>query len=284
MIYKEVLATTTRIYLTMRPLRSQVRQPKEICYYDEPRPRPELPIDVDHAIKYNRGLRRSELPKQPTGESIGRLLDACRQKHSYGAVEWATAVASREWNCRREIMVLMAIDPSTGDSMLHAAAAANNIPAAQVCRSVFIPGQAIFRRNRYLFNTHRNHAGDTALHIAARVGDVDLVEAIYPHYRSVQYDNTEPIETWHGGSAYSHLGFIACRNKAGRDALAEARLAGNNEVASSLEEILSKLDPEGRMSDESEANKAWQAMEDVYIFNDMTPEPESDSDEELESE
>ncbi|KAL2413098.1 hypothetical protein ABEF95_014621 [Exophiala dermatitidis] len=76
--------------------------------------------------------------------------------------------------------LLVFIDPATGDSALHRAAAAGNVAFMDAipisfCR-VVMPSTA---RLLWALYTHKNHAGDTALHAAARAGSLPGVTGVY---------------------------------------------------------------------------------------------------------
>ncbi len=70
-------------------------------------------------------------------------------------------------------LLLTAIDPTTGDSLLHRAAAAGSTDALFAVLQCFGP-QLLQRPEQeqalWLLVTHQNLAGDTALHAAARAG------------------------------------------------------------------------------------------------------------------
>ena len=140
-------------------------------------------------------------------------------------------------------LLLAAIDPLTRDSALHRAAAVGNIGFMSAIPMSFgrnLDQRPSVERLLWVLMVHQNLAGDTALHAAARVGNLRGVKAVYRlfHYADLDVDDEMsgpdseeiPAEDWDWGpveddpyATVPALAFVCTKNRAGRDAAAEAR-------------------------------------------------------------
>ncbi|KAG8165944.1 hypothetical protein KVR01_004496 [Diaporthe batatas] len=96
---------------------------------------------------------------------------------------------------------------------------------------------------------------NTALHLAARHENLDMLRAVYrlfcrgwlPGYESFgrepEEDATDRLDEEEFGPP---LVFLRTQNAAGRDAAAEARAVGREDNARWCDEVLGRLDPEGK--------------------------------------
>ncbi|KAG9252425.1 uncharacterized protein F5Z01DRAFT_660663 [Emericellopsis atlantica] len=80
-----------------------------------------------------------------------------------------------------------AIDPETGDSLVHAIVRSGRIGALEACS--FYPtcgfGRARYQqpRDRHILFMHQNMQGDNGLHVAARTGGLPLVRAVLRNFK-----------------------------------------------------------------------------------------------------
>jgi hypothetical protein len=166
-------------------------------------------------------------------------------------------------------MLLMAVDPATGNSAMHAAVAADNLDAVRGIRDKFVPWVRQLRRPYHMLVSHKNGVGDTALHIAARRGNLELVTAMYrlfrrdwlPGEKRFAYRDVGDVDV----DYVPPLGFVLDKNSAGRDAVAEARAAGRGDVAQRLETVVARLDPERGRMDVAEMEHMVQFVRLSYI-------------------
>jgi hypothetical protein len=183
----------------------------------------------------------------------------------------------------RSSRLLAAIDPATGDSPLHRAATAGNYAFMDAMVSCFGPQiDKVPRKKRLLWVmwTHQNLAGDTALHAAARAGNLKGVKSVYRLFWCDSHDPDDdetcdpesPAESWewegNEGAGLPALAFVCTKNRAGRDAAAEARAAGHDDIAAWLERVAEKLDPLGQRADEDYLREARQEALDLHRYYD----------------
>ncbi|RKU43474.1 hypothetical protein DL546_002365 [Coniochaeta pulveracea] len=186
-------------------------------------------------------------------------------------------------------VLLNAIDPTTGDSALHRAAAVGNY--------AFMEAATGFGKNlwssprrlglRWVLLTHQNLAGDTALHTAAKAGNMKGVKSVYRLFWSSSShdpDEDDDHETWSPEDAAENwvwerdegdglvaLDFICMKNKAGRDAATEARAAGHDDIATLLDRVAGNLDSSGKRADEGYLREARRtALAQNYYRDDET--------------
>ncbi|RKU43439.1 hypothetical protein DL546_005957 [Coniochaeta pulveracea] len=180
-------------------------------------------------------------------------------------------------------LLLAAIDPVTGDSPLHRAAAAGN--HASMVSMVYCFGKQLShvpRTERLLWVlwTHQNSAGDTALHAAASAGSLKGVKSVYRLFWRDSHDPDDddmcnpdsPAESWewdgNEGAALPALAFLCTKNRAGRDAAAETRATGHDDIAFWLERVAERLVPAGQKVDEDYLRRARQAALDTHRYFD----------------
>lgn len=188
-----------------------------------------------------------------------------------------------------ESLLLAAIDPATGDSTLHRAAAAGNIAFMRDISNGFgrqisqRPGQ---ERLYWVLMVHQNLAGDTALHAAARAGNLRGAKGVYRlfHFDDLDVDDETrgpdseepPAEDWDWGRLENDpyatdpsLAFVCTKNLAGRDAAAEARAAGHNDLAAWLDRLAERLDRAGMRTNEDYMRRARRiALKNYWYYDD----------------
>ncbi|KAH7303621.1 hypothetical protein B0I35DRAFT_446335 [Stachybotrys elegans] len=161
------------------------------------------------------------------------------------------------------------IDPDTGDSLLHVAVRLASLEAVNTIMACFRRGKRVFSVwSRHALLVHQNHDGDTALHIAARSGNQLLLTMLFRYLCShwsaecpeeVEMDDGPPEkdiypEDIDESASAPALLVILTKNRAGRDAAAEARQAGHDDLAQWLEDVMQRYDPDKtRRTDEGVA-------------------------------
>lgn len=172
-------------------------------------------------------------------------------------------------------IVLRAIDPATGDSLLHRAAAAGNVTAMDALRQFGrgIQGEQL----SWVFITHENNAGETALHAAARAGNKMGAAAVYRAFHRMDLggdleDPDDPVgwvwESQEGGFPNHEppLAFVCTRNKQGRDAAAVAREAGFEDLALWFENLAGRLDINRQRHDEEAMRQIKRRVPNDYWY------------------
>lgn len=195
-----------------------------------------------------------------------------------GAADKIDAVAYAQLEAGGDLL-LAAIDPVTGDSVVHRAAAAGNLNALDAIRRSFgknLSQRPATERLLWLLVTHQNLVGDTALHAAARAGSLRGVIGVYRLFsRSNILDvddqmsrpdsEVPPAEYWDWNDEFSKddpyanrapLDFVCTKNSAGRDAAGEARVAGHKDLAAWLDGLAARIDRDGMREDEEYMREA----------------------------
>lgn len=170
------------------------------------------------------------------------------------------------------------VNEDTGDTILHVAAANGHLAvikriSAQIwSRCPDWPK----RIQRYCFAVKQNKAGNTALHLAVRQPDIEIVRAVY-RFAQNDYlpgddrfghtpveDLTDRIDDEDFGPA---LVFLLAKNGKGRDAAMEARWVGQEANAKWCEDVIERLDPEHKYQSEAEVNRLRDFVADLYTLN-----------------
>ncbi|KAI1076804.1 hypothetical protein F5B20DRAFT_554658 [Whalleya microplaca] len=216
-------------------------------------------------------IRKPRLPlldgQQPSKEVVRCLLNMAAYSDKAAIEAYVGPIAYNELGGGSLNLLLKAIDPETGDSALHRAAAADNIGAVSAMAAAFGPQldqRPADERLKWVLITHQNHAGDTALHVAARAGSRRSATMIYRWFHGDGFEDLENASRgpdsdwpsaenwdWHGlnGENKPALVFICMKNKAGRDAVAEAHQNGHADLAQWLEELAAQLDVDHERTD-----------------------------------
>ena len=235
---------------------------------------PKLPV-APSDLPAVTGFQRSTEPQGVTSDVVEETLELVRTADEQRIGTWFDVQAYRRSATSYDIL-LMAIDPSSGDSALHAAAAAGNLSCIRAIRRMFNLGYRTsnVKRVLYLLLTHANKTGDQALHAAARSGHLDCVIALYrlfnhdslPGEPDMREPGVEfPAEEWTWEADVtddwqaSALVYVTATNDLGHEAIDEARLAGHDHITEWLQSLLDRLDPEGRRRDEGE----WARIQDL---------------------
>ena len=127
---------------------------------------------------------------------------------------------------------------------------------------------------------HQNLVGDTALHAAARQGNLRGAKAVYRllNYDGVldeYYDNDSPSAEeykWNFKEdsdlfyVYQAVIFVCVKNKDGLDAAALAQESGNDVLIKWFEDLLQKIDPDGKRNDDSYIKGALAVVLEYYRY------------------
>lgn len=167
---------------------------------------------------------------------------------------------------------------NTGDTLLHVAASNGHLAVIKkICDQFWSRCPDLRKRlQRYCFATKRNKAGNTALHLAVRQPDLDIVRAVYRfsqhdflpgedrYGHTPVEDLTDRIDDEDFGPA---LVFLMAKNGEGRDAAAEARWAGQEANAKWCEDVIERLDPEHKYQSETELNRLRDFVADLHTLD-----------------
>ncbi|KAI0384728.1 hypothetical protein F5Y04DRAFT_220079 [Hypomontagnella monticulosa] len=245
-------------------------------------------LPVDHAIVTRYCKAFSEPPKKPDARMISDLLEVYRSMRDFQNIRNSMVGASHTWSCHPVGILLMAIDPSTGNSALHVAAASKNLEGLRAVNAEFRPLQVRLRKPYHMLVSHKNHAGDTMLHVAARTGDVQLLVYVYRIFchdflpgekhsgsnQPVELQSAEGLDQF----IIPRLAFLIDKNNQGRDAIAEAELMGHQEAVEWLEALVSRMDPSGKRNDAVEKGKVEDYVRNLYQYDQEEAEPETGKD------
>lgn len=154
-----------------------------------------------------------------------------------------------------------ALDLETGGTVLHIAALRGHLECIKATRRSFFSRcpNPLMDIDVYNFVTQQDFQGNTALHCAVQQGNTDIVRSVYRYASRNFFPGEEPtncasrpIEEAQAHDFSSEeslakmLAFIRARNLAGRDAGAEARLAGQEANAKWCDEVVTRLDPDNK--------------------------------------
>jgi hypothetical protein len=177
--------------------------------------------------------------------------------------------------------LVQAIDPTTGDSLLHVAVRAGSMDGVVSLMARFDrAGQRRFYRwARHAFIAHQNHHGDTVFHVASRSGNLKLIIMLYrfidchwsaPH-PDVEDEDAPENEVYpftaSEDSSSPRLMLLITKNRGGRDAAAEARLVGNDEIAEWFDAVADKLDPKGTRRAEEGISDMMAIVKELFWYD-----------------
>lgn len=186
------------------------------------------------------------------------------------------------------LVMLQAIDPITGDSVLHQAIR-DNQPAG----FLQLMEQFAYSRSRWhiwaehALLTHQNHTGDTILHVAARTGNRNLLVTIYrqfnDHWSAARPELMEMVDgpppelrrypdDFYDDFADPPLQFLLMTNQQGNTARDEAQIAGHYHIAQWLEDVVKRLDPEGTRATEAGIVVLNRNINDMFHYKEMVGE------------
>jgi ankyrin repeat protein len=180
----------------------------------------------------------------------------------------------KEWSrgCDPVVLLLMAISPATGDSVLHTAFIAQRLEMVSAINGMFRSHGLHFPARQFLI-LHSNNSGDTILHLAARSGLQKMVTAAYRvfHYDSLPDEERfswPPAEEWdlgmHDEDRVPPLLFLVARNTAARDAADEAQHHGHDDIARFLRNLVERIDPLNSRSNPAEMCRMETFRRELY--------------------
>jgi hypothetical protein len=182
---------------------------------------PHLPLDLE-------GCRKIGEPKPIrllSKEEIATLHN-CIRKSDANDVREEDFLLADDLETSPPAVLLMAVNPSSGDSLFHAAMRAQRIDVLSQLRETFPPNNVFAIGSKALFR-HTNHHGETMLHAATQTGNLDMVIAAYRLFgrdhalaRETPYARQVPIEEVntppHEG--IPHVAFLLSENSRGQTA------------------------------------------------------------------
>ncbi|KAH7317045.1 hypothetical protein B0I35DRAFT_410155 [Stachybotrys elegans] len=207
-------------------------------------------------------------------------VEAAIRTGRHGALQAEMREASKACKCSSQSLLLMLVNPSTGESMLHAAIDAQRIDSVIRLRRFFTPSVPRYERAYHLLAVHRTWStGDTVLHIAARSGIQDMVTAAF-RFMACDWLPGEP-RPFPGTSEDAcfaadqpldvlrlpRLVFLLAENNFGRDAAAEASLAGHGQVAEWLRRVIENHDCFNQRQDPAMVQQWRNYVDDMYSLD-----------------
>ena len=215
--------------------------------------------------------------RSPTADEIAKLHDSVRHDTPSDLEHKIERVAVNLKSSTAQVLY-MAIDPSTGDSLLHTAVAAQRIDALLVLRRTFELRQSSgrYRDIEELLNSHKNHRGENTLHVAARTGNQEMVTAAYrittrdrlpgeerygkpPSEELAEYCELAMPDDIYGDYSLRviRLLFLLSKNASGLTSSEEARAAGYSDIATWIDNVVQRSDPYGERDDPDKV-AGWQ--------------------------
>ncbi|KAK2036211.1 hypothetical protein LZ31DRAFT_561302 [Colletotrichum somersetense] len=222
---------------------------------------PSLPVPVSliPIIRGQQGDRFASPPKPLPAALVKYILKSVPSLDLSNEEDLHLKFTYKRYKCDGIDIWLQAIDPETGDSLVHVIARSGRIGAFRACQTFPTcgnrPAQFRDRRERYLLFMHQNREGDSGLHVAARTGELPLVRVVLRVFEG--RDSDEGVDTPGEYERHRVTGdegrmlpwdaerilFMEVRNTAGRSAAAEAWHHGHKEVASFLEDVINQSYP-----------------------------------------
>ncbi|KAF9871762.1 hypothetical protein CkaCkLH20_10696 [Colletotrichum karsti] len=226
---------------------------------------PSLPFKPEDFVRYPEHACLAKDATAPAPELISEL-HAIVKTGTPREIKIAMENAGYDCDAPGVAVMFMAIEPTTGDSLMHTAAAAQRPDAMDALRHFRTHNAAYYDNPFYALYTHQNHAGDTILHVAARSGKLAVVAAAFQVFRHEHLildeeklrsgqdaeghmwddDNEEAYHMRIGGVL-----FLVRQNSEGRTAADEARALGFGDIVAWLERTVKAYDTKGESSDPS---------------------------------
>lgn len=148
---------------------------------------PPLPFAPEDFLRYPKSARlNSGTANLPTPDIIAEIHESIRT----GTVEQLESkldVASHLCNCRRIVLLFLAIEPATGNSPLHTAFDAQRPEVLSLLNHFRAHTRMPYRKPLYAAYAHQRRNGDSVLHAAARSGKLGLVRAIFRLFPSSNF-------------------------------------------------------------------------------------------------
>ncbi|WYZ44773.1 hypothetical protein EsH8_VIII_000089 [Colletotrichum jinshuiense] len=245
---------------------------------------PGLPLAPNDFPRIPLDFRYRPAERAPDPKRIATLHEVVRTGSS-NEIEIGLINVGRSCESNALAVLFMAIEPDTGNSLIHTAVAARRIDAMDTLRRCFRADNMMkFKKLFDILYCHQNRAGNTILHSAVQTGEQDIVTAAFRIFhgdhltvvddawqRSSQPPAAEDLpwsEEDDDGMRIPHLMFLLKQNAHGRTAAAEARALGHDNLAVWLEEILQRSDPQ-RERDNPDTAQLWREFcADYYGYVD----------------
>ncbi|RYP20217.1 hypothetical protein DL765_002891 [Monosporascus sp. GIB2] len=182
----------------------------------------------------------------PSADCIADLHSAVRQDEP-DLIRGKLAMKAYQCGTSPPAMLLLAIDPSSGDSLFHTAMRAERLDALSILRERLSPNGS-FEIGVWLLFKHKNYQGETMLQVAAQTGNQDMVIAAYrlfcrdwlphePHFTPIPAE--ERSYGFEDELRLPPLMFLLEQNAASQDAASVARANGHEDVARWIERLSS---------------------------------------------
>ncbi|RYO99151.1 hypothetical protein DL764_006893 [Monosporascus ibericus] len=230
----------------------------------------------------------------PSADRITGLHEAVR-KDEPNLIDGKLSMAGYQCGTSPATMLLLAIDPASGDSLFHTAMRTERLDALSTLRKTFPPNGSFEIPTRLLLK-HKNYQGETILHVAAQTGNQDMVTAAYRLFCRDSLPNERrftptPAEErnpgFEDGSRLPPLMFLLEQNAASQDAASVARTNGYEDVARWIERLVTKLDPHGDRNDAKERERMQEFVRqrqqhrytEIHVEDDEVYEDDSDDEE-----
>lgn len=219
-----------------------------------------LPVSPDHDLLYWNGKTSVGL----TPEQVQGILRRARSGDF-----WLNTPAVPEKDALRALA--LALDPETGESLLHIATAFTGEPLLGVQQVIHQTDQKSCGQDRsavpraralQTLLVHQNYTGDSALHMAARSGVQNTVTFLYrafwrAHARdSLDSTDDASLPELEKGEELDveyremPLAWLMVRNVTGQTAADAARAAGHADVAAWLDKIVTLLNYDGSFNEQ----------------------------------
>ncbi|RYP19125.1 hypothetical protein DL765_003541 [Monosporascus sp. GIB2] len=228
---------------------------------------PALPLDQAGCIRLGEPPPRELL----SVNEISSLHEFARKDDHDELLSSMRYLADKYFTTENAIL-LMAIDPSTGDSLFHTGIRAQQLDALAHLRKTFPPNGS-FRLGEKAIFKHKNHAGETMLPTAVKTGNIDMVVSAYRLFGRDKLVNEERCAGWGQhleehtelpDDGVPHITFLLEKNSEGRDAATIAREIGYGSLAQWIDTVVTRLDPAGQRHDAEQRQKWECSIRDYY--------------------
>ncbi|KAG9254342.1 uncharacterized protein F5Z01DRAFT_750249 [Emericellopsis atlantica] len=244
---------------------------------------PSLPFTFGDFFRYPKHSQPAvhDYLRIPTLECITEL-HAIIRTGTFQQIERALERAGVSPRASSLAVLFMAIEPTTGNSLMHTAVIAQRIDVMDYLRAFRSHRPAAYRPPHYALWSHQNHDGNTMLHSAVQSGQKELVVAVFQIFRDGNIDEldellrSEEADDWgfdndNEEEFHLRLGELVLllrENAKGRSAADEAQALGHTDIATWLERTTQLDDPLRERNDPSIVQIWREICDDHYAFLD----------------
>lgn len=221
---------------------------------------PVLPLDQAGCVRLRHPPPRQLMPV----DEIKGLHELARTG-DYEKLLGTISSLAREYSTSDLATVLMAIDPSTGDTLFHTGIRSQHPTVLSYLKKTFSPNGSCDLSKKALFR-HQNHAGETMIHAAVKTGKIDMLVSAYRLFAQEPLVHEQRLGNWDDWAEYrtdmgdeeiAFLTFLLEKDSEGRDAATVARGNGHISLARWIDDVVTRLDPDGQRYD-PEQRKMWE--------------------------